>query len=114
MFILDVLTRESVPAFPEIERQRDLLVRPIHMMSEMSLNLAGDGKMELPADRRIDSAYGEYGGYYFREGSRVVYRRLLRLNPVRVSPAEYPAFRRFLQEVAKAERTAVIFQRTGK
>jgi hypothetical protein len=108
VFNLDVLTRDTVPAFPEAERQRDLLVRPIHMVSEVGLSLPEAWAVEMPAERRLASEYGEYNGRYEREGTRVVYRRVLRLNPVRVAPAQYPAFRQFLLDVAKAERTAVI------
>lgn len=105
---LDVLTRDSVPVFPEAQRQHDLLVRPIHMVTEMTLNLPAVETVELPSERRVVSEYGEYTGHYTREGARVVYRRVLQLNPVRVAPAQYPAFRQFMLEVAKAERTAVI------
>jgi hypothetical protein len=105
---LDVLTRDSVPVFPDKPRTRPLLVRPIHTVSETSINLPEKGRAELPAPRELHSEFGRYTGSYSTAGGRIVYRRTLALNAGRIAPERYAVFRQFLLEVAKAERTAVI------
>lgn len=110
---LDVLTRDSVPVFPDKPRTRPLLVRPIHTVSETSINLPAKGRAELPAPRELRSEFGHYTGAYRAADGRITYRRTLELNAGRIAPERYTAFRQFLLDVAKAERTAVIVHLDG-
>jgi transglutaminase-like putative cysteine protease len=106
LLTLDLLSRDSVPLFPDEPRQHDLLVPPLHVVHEVSLALAV--RAECPAPRELHTEFGSYANSYVQEGDALVYRRRLDLTPRRVAPAEYAAFRRFLLEVAKADRTGVL------
>ncbi len=108
---LDVLSRDALPTFPAAERKLPVELQPILQRDEVVLALPERCAVEeLPARVELQSTYGRYESSYETKGATVVARRVLRLEECIVPVGEYAALRKFLQEVAKADRSAVVLR----
>lgn len=105
---LDVLNRDTVPAFPDQQRVQPVVLRPVHEVQEVRFDLPAAGaEPELPANQSRRSEFGRYEGAYAVEDGWLVYRRTFTLQAGTIPPEKYAALRAFLGEVAQAEATAV-------
>jgi hypothetical protein len=108
---LDVMSRDSVPAFPEKERRLPVGLRPLIQRDEVTLKLPpGYVVDEMPARAEVRSAYGFYEGTFAVVDGAVVAHRVLKLEDRTVPVSEYAALRQFLADVAKADRAALVLR----
>jgi hypothetical protein len=109
---LDLLSHDTIPAFAQPTRVTPLEIRPLVERDQVTLTLPTNFKIEeLPAKVTVDSAYGTYERSYSMKDDRLVSERLVKLRRVVVPPTDYPAFRKFLSDLAKADRSAVVLRR---
>ena len=108
LFNIDVLWPDTAPLLPDKPRQHDLLARPINLEHEVSMNLPPRAHPELPSERNVQSLYGRFKVTFETAGDKIICRRVLTLNPVRVLPDKYPEYRRFFADIVKAERIAIL------
>lgn len=80
---------------------------------EVSLNLPAGSQPEVPRPRTVRTSYGQFKVTYETAGGRIICRRQLILNAMRVTPDKYLEYRHFLADVAKAERVALIVHMPG-
>lgn len=110
---LDVLSRDSVPTFAGKERRTPIEIRPVSQHDEVVLELpAGFKAEELPPKAVLAGPYGSYENSFEVSGQSVLRHRALKLTPAIVPVSEYANLKKFLSDVAKADRTAVVLQRT--
>lgn len=108
---LDVLSRDALPTFPTAERKLPVELQPLLQRDEVVLALPERCAVEeLPARVELQSTYGRYESSYEAKDATVVAHRVLRLEERIVPVGEYAALRKFLQEVAKADRSAVVLR----
>ncbi len=108
---LDVLSRNSVPALPSKDRTMPVWIDPVVQRDEVVLELpAGTVIEEMPVRAELNSPYGRYESSYARVGDTVVARRTLQLADLEVPVAEYAALRKFLGDVAKADRSSLVLR----
>jgi hypothetical protein len=67
----------------------------------------------LPAPITIDTAFGSYRLEVQRDGDDIVVRQEQVQKVHRIAPADYPAYRRYLADVARAESTRLVLTRAG-
>jgi hypothetical protein len=109
---LDVLHRDSVPTFTEKERRMRVEIDPVAEHDEVVLALpAGFKAEELPPKAVLAGPYGSYESSYEVAGRSVVRHRRFMLTPGIVPVGAYHEFQKFLSDVAKADRTAVVLRR---
>ena len=65
---------------------------------------------ELPPKAVLTGPYGSYESFFECEDRSVVHHRMLTLTPGIVPVNAYADFQRFLSDVAKADRTAVVLR----
>lgn len=108
---LDILSRDSVPSFPVKERRLPIGLRPVLQRDLVTLPLpAGVVVDEMPPRSELSSPYGSYSSVVEVAEGAVVVRRELRLVDREVPVSEYEALRKFLSDVAKADRSAVVLR----
>jgi transglutaminase-like putative cysteine protease len=105
---LDFLVGDGLPAFPDDPRQHPLLILPLHVKQEVTVELPAGSRPEFPGRKEIAGEYGCFNASYELSGEKIVYRRTLVLRARPVAPERYEDFRHFLQEVTGAERATVI------
>lgn len=106
-----VLNRDSIPRFVEKERRMPVEIRPVGERDEVVLGLpAGINMEELPPKAVLTGPYGSYESSFECEGRSVVHHRMFTLNLGIVPVNAYADFQRFLSDVAKADRTAVVLR----
>ena len=111
---LDVLSRNSVPVLPAKERAMPVRLDPVMQRDEVVLALpAGSAVEEMPVGTELSSPYGRYASSYERVGETVVGRRTLQLADLEVPVPEYAALRKFLGDVAKADRASLVLRLGG-
>jgi hypothetical protein len=100
--------------FSPTERTAILLTRPSLQTDEVVLALPPAYQVdELPKRESIQTPFGSYERFYELKDARIVSHRTFKLNKVTVQPSEYPAFRKFIYDVAKCDRSTVVLrQRT--
>ena len=110
---LDLLSRAETPNLSAKERTRPVLLKPLALDDTISLRLPEESHPEeLPAETRFQSDYGNYTRTVtFSEGKAVVQRQLNILARV-VPVSEYPQLRRFLSDIAKADRASLLLRMT--
>ena len=110
---LDVLSRDTVPAFPTKERKLPIKLELLLLNDEVTLKLpAGFAVDELPDRAEFTSPYGHYESSYMVTDGVVVAHRKLRLEDRLVPVSEYAALRKFLGDVAKADHSSVVLRRS--
>jgi hypothetical protein len=108
---LDVLSRDSVPTFTEKERRMPVEIHPMIQRDEVALELpAGFTAEELPPKAVLAGPYGSYESTYVLNGGSIVRHRELRLTPVIVPVTKYAELQKFLSDVTKADRSAVVLR----
>jgi hypothetical protein len=108
---LDVLRRDTVPTFPEKDRTSPIAVAPRLVRDEVTLRLPADYVVdELPARVELASPYGRYSSACEVRDGAVVTHRVLQLEDRIVPVGEYAALRKFLSDVAKADRSSVVLR----
>jgi hypothetical protein len=109
---LDVLSRDSVPAFPAKERKLPIELELLLQRDEVTLKLPpGFVVDELPDRSEVKSPYGHYESSYVTADDTVVVHRTLKLEDCLVPVSEYAALRKFFGDVAKADRSSVVLRR---
>lgn len=103
--------RAFVPVLAAPERYTPIELRPVLDRNEVVLHLpAGVEVEELPQPTEIDSVYGYYSCQFERVADGIAARTTLLLSYRVVPAAEYSALRKFLGDVAKADRAAVVLR----
>jgi Domain of Unknown Function with PDB structure (DUF3857)/Transglutaminase-like superfamily len=100
--------------FSAQKRNSSLVIRPEYQTDEIILALPPVYQVdEVPKPASIQTSFGSYERVYELKDGGVVSRRTFRLNKLVVPPSEYPAFRKFIYDVAKCDRSTVVLrQRT--
>ena len=112
---LDLLGRDYVPAFPEIDRSLPIGLTPALARDEIRLRLPdGYAVEEMPKAVQLQSAFGRYSCAYETSDRTLVVHRSLQLEDRIVPVAEYAALKKFLGEVAKADRSSVVLRQTAE
>lgn len=87
------------------ERKHPLAIAPLGVERRTTtLTLPPGRRFEAPADVQIDSPFGGYTRRSSRLGQTWQTTTELRLSAASIQPADYPAFRRFCQQVDAAAR----------
>jgi hypothetical protein len=108
---LDVLSRDSAPAFPAKERNFPIELKMGLAKDEVTLKLsAGIVVDELPEHTELKSKYGSYESSYTVANGAIVVRRTLKLEGMTVPATEYAALRKFFADVAKADHASVVLR----
>ena len=108
---LDVLNRRNLPAFPEKVRYRPIELSPLELADEITLVLPdGQTVEELPATVKLQTPYGDYETTCITEQQTVVLRRRLSLNKIEVPVADYEKLKKFLADIARADRSSVLLK----
>jgi hypothetical protein len=111
---LDVLSRRSLPSFPEKVRYRPIELPPLTINDEVTLELpVGLVAEELPAASKLESPYGKYEQTCAVEQGAVVLRRTITFNKVEVPVADYDKLKKYLSDLARADRSSVLLKRQG-
>jgi hypothetical protein len=110
---LNPLTHDSPSSiFTQKERRTDVLTQPQMQRDEVTCTLPSIYQVdELPKPESFQTAYGSYERTYEVKPDGIVARRVFKLNRLTVPAAEYSAFRKFLSDVAKSDRSAVVLRR---
>lgn len=108
---LDVLSRHLLPAFPEKVRYRPIDLPPLVINDEVVFELPPDQAVEeLPASTKLDSPYGNYALTSSVEQGTVVLRRTITFNKVTVPVDDYEKLKKFLSDIARADRSSVLLK----
>ncbi len=108
---LDLLGRDNVPAFPELERRLPIGLTPALVRETIRIRLPeGYAVEEMPKAVQLQTPYGTYSSAYDFAERTVVVQRTLRLEDRTVPVAEYAALRKFLGDVAKADRSSLVLR----
>ena len=108
---LNVASRGTVPRFVEQDRRRPVKIWPAAERDEVVVELPSGFKVdELPQKTALAGPFGSYENFFETSGQSVLCHRTLRLVPQIVSVSAYPAFQKFLSDVAIADRTAVVLR----
>lgn len=108
---LDVLSRDGVPVFPAKERKLPIGLAPVLVRDEVVLQLPpGYVVEEMPTKAELSSPYGRYESTYESDQGTVVAHRMLQLEDRTVPVVEYAALKKFLGDVAKADRASVVLR----
>ncbi|MFB3915873.1 MAG: DUF3857 domain-containing protein [Terriglobales bacterium] len=88
--------------------QQLLLPAPWTADEELHFQLpAGAALTTIPRDTRLETAFGSASLKYERRGREVVIRTSVQFRKLRITPAEYPAFREFCRQLEQAFRSEV-------
>lgn len=87
----------------------------IHSFAELRDNFvvelpAGARMVDAPEPQKIDAKYGSYSLSVETKPERVTVRGKLALKVTRVTPAEYPAFKRFCEDVDRAMSQRLVIE----
>jgi Domain of Unknown Function with PDB structure (DUF3857)/Transglutaminase-like superfamily len=112
---LNQLIHNRLPAqFTEKERHGSILTRPNFSVDEVTCTLPPAYRVEeLPRKASLQTPYGTYERTYEVKDNQIIARRTFRMNKVLVSSSDYANFRKFLADVAKADRNAVVLRRAS-
>jgi len=111
---LDVLSRRSLPAFPEKVRYKPVELPSLAINDEVVLELPPALVVEeLPASSKLESPYGKYELSCAVEQGAVVLRRTITFNKVEVPVADYDKLKKYLSDLARADRSSVLLKRQG-
>jgi hypothetical protein len=109
---LDVLSRDSLPNFVERERRTPIQIPPLIQQDEVGLTLPpGFTVDELPPKTALAGPYGSYENSFVVAGPLLTRHRTLRFASEIVPASAYAGLQKFLADVAKIDRTAVILKR---
>jgi len=109
---LDVLSRDTVPAFPAKERKLPIKLDLMLLRDEVTLKLPpGYVVDELPDRAELNSPYGHYESSYTVADGAVISHRTLRLEDRVVPVGEYATLRKFMGDVAKADHSSVVLRK---
>jgi plasmid stability protein len=110
---LDILGRGSLPTLPAPERNFPVKLEPVAFADEIELILpAGFAAEEVPASTAFASDYGSSQTDFKIEGQKLTVIRRVEIKPQIVPAAEYPKLKKFLSDLGKADRAAILL-RTG-
>jgi len=109
---LDLLDRKYLPKFSESERRLPARLHPLAVNDEIILGIpAGYTVTEFPANSSFASPYGSFEITCEKRDTALVFTRRVELKETDVPAADYSALRKFLGELAKADRAAVLLKR---
>lgn len=108
---LDLLGRDNVPAFPELERRLPIGLTPALVRDVIRIRLPDCYVVEeIPKTVQLQTPYGKYSSTYEVSDRTVVVHRSLMLENRMVPVDEYAALKKFLADVAKADRASVVLR----
>lgn len=108
---LDLFSRAHLPNISETERQLPVGLRPMAADDEIVLTIPeGFVLAEVPAGAEINSAYGTCRISGEEKEGTYIFRRQVVIRESRVPVADYPALRKFLSDLAKADRATVLIK----
>lgn len=99
------LKNRLTPRFAALSaRKQDVRIQGFSTIKEtVNLTLpAGAQVLAAPPESQVDTRFGTYGVTYKKEGPNVVVESHLSLKVARVTPKDYPAFRKFCVEADQA------------
>ncbi len=97
--------------FSAQKRNFSLVIRPEYQTDEIVLALPRAYQVdELPKRESIQTPYGSYERIYELNDTGIISHRTFKLNKGVVQPSEYPAFRKFIYDVAKCDRSTVVLR----
>lgn len=109
---LDVLSRQHLPNLTDQQRQLPVDLLPLAVVDEIELKLPpGFAVDEVPRRAAIESSYGSFLVEYENRADALVLRRELVFNRQQVPVAEYQKLRKFLADIARADRNAVLIRK---
>lgn len=109
---LDLLAQTSLPEIRDKTRRQSYLASPIVDETRLAVTLPVDYEVEnLPADKAIDSEFGEYRLHHEVREGKVEYSRTLHVHGGDFSPERFGAYRKFLLEVAKSDQRALTLRK---
>lgn len=108
---LDVLNRGAIPALAAPDRQAPVKLQAVAFEDEVTLVLPdGFSPEELPASATLVSDYGRYERSFKSAGGTITLVRHVVLNSQLVPASEYPQLKKFLSDLAKADRASVLLR----
>ena len=108
---LDILSRGNVPVLPAPSRMFPIKLEPLAFADNIELILPdGYALEEIPASTSLDSAYGRYENVVKVDGQKITLVRHLELKSLIVPAAEYAKLKKFLSDIGKADRTAILLR----
>ena len=100
------------PALNEKERTRPLRLHAMEREYVAIFTLPeGYQAVETGPDLRLDRSFGTYEASTAVEGSTIVFRQTLVLQPTDIPPSSYEELRTFLDAAHKRERTPILLER---
>jgi transglutaminase-like putative cysteine protease len=107
----DVLGRGAVPALPAVDRHQPVKLSPIAFDDELEFVLPENMQPEeMPKAISLTSPYGSYQREFKVEGKSIKLTRKLEIKQMMVPVSEYPALRKFLSDLSKADRASMLLR----
>ncbi len=108
---MEVFSRDNLPSFPQNERHLPISLVPTCIEDTLSLTLpSGKVVEEMPMDAKIESPYGSYELRVSQAPGSVELKRKVLLHKADYPVSEYAKIRKFLNDIAKADRCSVILR----
>lgn len=108
---MDLLDRDYIPTLAAPKRHHPIKLLPLAFSDEIKITLAdGLAAEELPATVSLSTPYGIYQREYSLDGRTLRLKRQLRIGRNLVPASEYAAVRKFLTDVAKADRSSILLR----
>ena len=109
---LDVLSRHRIPSFPEKVRHGPIELPTLVINDEVLFELPSDQTAEeMPASTKLESPYGKYELTCAVEQNTVVLHRTITFNKVEVPVSDYEKLKKYLSDIARADRSSVLLKR---
>ena len=101
--------------FAAASRQFPLdLSYPMQMTKTVTISLPDGWTATLPSDREMVEPFGTMRREYRMEDNRIVYRLDFSLQSPTIAPEDYPAARRFFNNLAQEDKTQLILHENGR
>jgi hypothetical protein len=107
IFDLEPGRNPMLPIFPDEARQHELLIPPLELNLEVTLDLPAGWRPELPEAIGQSGEFGHFSRSFSVSGPRLIYRRTVALRSARLPPARYREFRRFVTDLSRLEHAAI-------
>ncbi|HVU16455.1 MAG TPA: transglutaminase domain-containing protein [Candidatus Didemnitutus sp.] len=109
---LDVLSRRYLPNLPEPTRQLPVQLRPIFLHDQVKLVIDPAHALdEVPAKVALNTPFGTYEVTYALVEGNLVVDRTIAIAKQQVAVADYARLRKFLSDVARADRNSVLLHK---
>ena len=110
---LEILSRGDLPTLPAPDRKFPIKVEPLAFADDIELILPDEFAVEeLPTGASLTTAYGRYESVITVDGKKITLVRRLELKAQIVPAADYAKLKKFLSDIGKADRAAILL-RTG-